>query len=120
MQRLTGLQNLQPNVSEERVFEARIAIQLNAGQAIFSEQLNRLYFHDALDKPIAQTVRSVLTGMGYRAPIEPILIDEHRFMAVGSKVYLDPAAYLPVSTALLLIGVKIERQRTEIIRRAAL
>ena len=118
--RLTGLKNLQPNVSEERIFEARIAIQLNAGQVIYSRQLNRLYFHDSIDKRIAPTIKSVLSGLGKRVEIEPILIDEHRFIAVGHKLSVEPEAFVAVRTALRLVGVELELGDAEIIRRAGL
>ena len=111
---------LQPNVSEERIFEARIAIQLNAGRVIYSKQLERLYFHDRADGRIARTIRSALTGVGMKAAIEPILIDETRLIAVGHKLSMEADAFVAVQTALRLAGVAVELGDTEIIRRAGL
>ncbi len=116
--RLTGLINLQPNVNEERIYESRIVIQLNAGKAIYCDQLQRLYFFDSPDKPISVTISSVFSGMGYKAKIESVLIDQHGFIAVGKRIALDQDILVPVITALRLIGVSVKRGPSEILKRA--
>lgn len=115
---LTGLVNLQPNVDEVRIYEARIAIQLDCGEAIYCDQLKRLYFFDSSDKPIGATLSSVLHGMGRHTEIQPVLIDEHGFIAVGKRIDLEENTLVPVFAALRLIGVKVTRGISDVLQRA--
>ncbi len=116
--RLTGLDNLPPHVNETRIYEARIVIQLHAGQAIYSDRLGCLYFFDSTDRPISRIIETVMRGLGRTPDIRPVLIDEHRFIAVGKKVLLDEETLVAVSAALTLAGVNITQGGADIVRRA--
>ncbi len=116
--RLTGLKNLPPGVNERRIYEARIVIQLDGGQAIYSDRVKHLYFCDSPAKPISDTIKSVFCGMGRPARIEPVLIDELKFIAVGKKIALDDDELVAVCAALRLIGVEVTRRGSDILERA--
>ncbi len=115
----TGRPNA-PTKDEERIYEAHIVIQLGAGRAIYCERLGRLYFFDAPDKQIGTTVRAALRGLGHKADIQPVELDQHRYMAVGKKVQLDDSQLETVFSALALLGVAVERGDSDILRRAML
>ncbi|MDH3637052.1 MAG: hypothetical protein OES09_01130 [Gammaproteobacteria bacterium] len=115
---LTGLKNLPPGVDERRIYEARIVIQLDAGQAIYSERVKHLYFCDSPTKPISQAITSVFAGLNRPTRIEPVLIDELKFIAVGKKISLDNDELVAVCAALRLIGVEVTRGGSDILERA--
>ncbi len=95
-------------------------IQLGAGRAIYCKRLGRLYFFDAADRQIGAAVQAVLRGLGCEADIQPVELDQHRYMAVGKKVQLDDAQLATVFSALALMGVAVERGDSDILRRATL
>jgi len=96
---------------EERVYEAHIVIQLGSGRAYYCQRLRRLYFFDAPDKEIGATVQAVLHGLGYKSDIQPVRLDQHRYMTVGKKVQLEDSLLEPVFAALALSGVMVERDK---------
>ncbi|MDH3381013.1 MAG: hypothetical protein OEQ39_29225 [Gammaproteobacteria bacterium] len=116
--RLTGLKNLPPGVNERRIYEARIVIQLDAGQAIYSERVKHLYFCDSPTKSISDAITSVFAGLKRPSKIEPVLIDELKFIAVGKKIALDDDELVAVCAALRLIGVEVTRGGSDILKRA--
>ncbi len=103
---------------EERIYEAHIVIQLGAGRAIYCQRLGRLYFFDAPDKQIGTAVQAALRGLGHEADIQPVELDQHRYMAVGNKVQLGESQLETVFSALALLGVAVERGDSDILRRA--
>ncbi len=115
---LTGLKNLPPDVDERRIYEARIVIQLDAGEAIYSDRLKHLYFCDAPTKPISEIIASVFAGLNRPSKVEPVLIDELKFIAVGKKVSLEDDELIPVCAALELVGVHVSRGDSDILYRA--
>lgn len=105
---------------QERIYEAHIVIQLGAGRAIYCERLGRLYFFDAPDKQIGTAVQAALRGLGHKADVQPVELDQHRYMAVGKKVQLGDSQLETVFSALALLGVAVERGDSDILRRATL
>lgn len=108
------------NKDQERIYEAHIVIQLGAGSAIYCQRLRRLYFFDAPDRQIGTAVHAALRGLGHDADIQPVELDQHRYMAVGKKVQLDESHLDTVFSALALLGVVVERGDSIVLRRATL
>ncbi len=94
---------------EERIYEANIVIQLDSGSALYCDRLERLYFFDAADKQIGAAITAVLRGAGHEAAIQPVELDQHRYMAVGHKVQLSDAVRDAVFSALALMEVTVGR-----------
>lgn len=115
---LTAVSKLMPDVNEVRVYEARIVIQLDAGEAIYSERLGRLYFCDGPGLPIADTVAAVLRGLGRRANTRPVLIDQKGFFAIARKVDVPAEALVATVAALRLVGADVKGASPEVLRRA--
>ncbi len=104
---LTPLDCLMPDVDVQRVYEARIATNLNAGQALYSAALGRLYFCDRPDQSIARALEQVFAHGGTVPRFEPVTIDDKGLFAVARKVALDETQRGRAYAVLRLLGVAV-------------
>ncbi len=105
--RLTPLDYLMPDVDELRVYEARIAANLNAGQALYSEALERLYFCDNAERSIETTLSQIHASSGEPLRIDTVRLDDKGIFAVARKLSLRAPMKARVYAALRLLGVAL-------------
>ena len=74
---------------------------------VFYDRAERfLYFVDAQDGLVTQTISASLTGLGSKAAIEQVYLDPHQYFNGARRVRLDAAHADTLLIALRLAGVR--------------
>ncbi len=88
--------------------ELEIFCSLCEGRVFFSKYQQYLYFVDSPSFPVSEIIQRVFHGLGQRAEIQQLYMDEHKVLKAASSIRLAQHQVSPVLTALKLTGMHID------------
>ncbi len=88
--------------------ELEIFCSLCEGRVFYSKRQRRLYFVDSPSFPVSEIIHRVFHGLGQRADINQLYMDEHKVLKAASRIRLSQRQVKPVLTALKLTGMHID------------
>jgi hypothetical protein len=89
--------------------ELQIVYHLGIGRTHYCVHRQLLYFCASATRPVRETIRAVMKGMGLTRRFEPVCLDRHRLFNPAFRIHLSPEELTPVQTALRLIDVIVTR-----------